>query len=170
MLSVKKRDGRIVPFNREKIYNAIKKAMNMSGKISETVAHKIGEEIYTKHANENIPINISEIETDVFNLLIKHGKKEVAKLYEGYRSIREFQRKSSNNIESQVSELLDGKSDYWNNENSNKNQNLVTTQRDYMAGIVSTNISRKYLLPPDIIQAHDEGILHFHKQHCGIAA
>ena len=64
-----------------------------------------------------------------FNLLIKHGKKEVAKLYEGYRSIREFQRKSSNNIESQVSELLDGKSDYWNNENSNKNQNLVTRQK-----------------------------------------
>ena len=169
MLSVKKRDGRIVPFNREKVYSAVYKCTK-NEKISETVAHKIGEEIYTNYDNKNIPINISEIETDVFNLLIKHGKKEVAKLYEGYRSIREFQRKSSNNIESQVSELLDGKSDYWNNENSNKNQNLVTTQRDYMAGIVSTNISRKYLLPPDIIQAHDEGILHFHKQHCGIAA
>ena len=81
MLSVKKRDGRIVAFNREKIYNAIKKAMNMSGKISETVAHKIGEEIYTKHANENIPINISEIETDVFNLLIKHGKKVITTFF-----------------------------------------------------------------------------------------
>ena len=66
------------------VYNAIKKAMNMSGKISETVAHKIGEEIYTKHANENTPINISEIETDVFNLLVKHGHKNTAKSYEGY--------------------------------------------------------------------------------------
>ena len=58
MLSVKKRDGRVVPFDTDKIYNAIKKAMNMSGKISETVAHKIGEEIYTKHANKNMIMKI----------------------------------------------------------------------------------------------------------------
>lgn len=90
MLSVKKRDGRIVPFDTDKIYNAIKKAMNMSGKISETVAHKIGEEIYTKHVNEDMPINISEIETDVFNLLVKHGHKNTAKSYEGYRAVREY--------------------------------------------------------------------------------
>ena len=57
MLYVKKRDGRIVSFEKDKIYNAIKKAMNMSGKISETVAHKIGEEIYIKHVNDIIPIN-----------------------------------------------------------------------------------------------------------------
>ena len=111
---------------------------------------------------DNSVVDIKDIETQVFNDLVKHGKKTVAKAYEGYRAIREFQRKASNNIETQVTELIDGTSDYWNNENSNKNEKLVTTQRDYMAGIVSTNISRKYLLPPDVVQAHDLGIIQFH--------
>ena len=58
--------------------------------------------------------------------------------------------------------MLNGTSEYWNEENSNKNAVLVTTQRDYMAGIESEDITRRMLLPPDVIQAHDEGIIHFH--------
>lgn len=83
-------------------------------------------------------------------------------IYEGYRSIREFQRENENTTDSEIDELLDGESEYWNTENSNKNSKVLNTQRDYMAGIVSKDISRRFLLPPEIVQAHDEGIIHFH--------
>ena len=68
----------------------------------------------------------------------------------------------SNTTDEEIQELLGGINDYWNSENSNKNPRLVTTQRDYMAGIVSKDISRRFLLPPEIVQAHEEAILHFH--------
>ena len=58
--------------------------------------------------------------------------------------------------------MIDGESEYWNTENSNKNATVVTTQRDYLAGITSTDITRRFLLPEDVVKAHDEGIIHFH--------
>ena len=58
--------------------------------------------------------------------------------------------------------MIDGESEYWNTENSNKNAKVVTTQRDYLAGITSTDITRRFLLPEDVVKAHDEGIIHFH--------
>lgn len=160
-MKVKKRDGSLQEFDSDKIVNAISKAMKFCGKVSKKVATNVANDINNLYKDNSV-VDIKDIETQVFNGLVKHGKKNVAKAYEGYRAIREFQRKASNNIETQVTELVDGTSDYWNNENSNKNEKLVTTQRDYMAGIVSTNIARKYLLPPEIVQAHDSGILHFH--------
>lgn len=161
MTKVIKRDGSLVDFDKNKIVNAILKAMKVGGKISKSVAEHIAEAIFDKYRGA-VEVPICEIELMVFNELISRGHKNTAKAYEGYRAIREYQRENQNNIEQQVSELLGGTSDYWNNENSNKNEKLVTTQRDYMAGILSTNISRKYLLPPDIVQAHDLGIIHFH--------
>ena len=97
-------------------------------------------------------------------LIIREKKKQklTARAYEGYRSIREFQRKNVNTTDEEISELLTGTSEYWASENSNKDEKLVTTQRDYMAGIVSKDMSRRYLLSPEIVQAHDEGIIHFH--------
>lgn len=160
-MKVKKRDGSLQEFDSDKIVNAISKAMKFCGKVSKKVATNVANDINDLYKDNSV-VDIKDIETQVFNGLVKHGKKNVAKAYEGYRAIREFQRKASNNIETQVTELVGGTSDYWNNENSNKNEKLVTTQRDYMAGIVSTNIARKYLLPPDVVQAHDSGILHFH--------
>lgn len=160
-MKVKKRDGSLQEFDSDKIVNAISKAMKFCGKVSKKVATNVANDINDLYKDNSV-VDIKDIETQVFNGLVKHGKKNVAKAYEGYRAIREFQRKASNNIETQVTELVAGTSDYWNNENSNKNEKLVTTQRDYMAGIVSTNIARKYLLPPEIVQAHDNGILQFH--------
>lgn len=160
-MKVKKRDGSLQEFDKYKIINAISKAMKFCGKVSKKVATNVANDIVNLYKDNSV-VDIKDIETQVFNDLVKHGKKNVAKAYEDYRAIREFQRKASNSIETQVTELVDGASDYWNNENSNKNEKLVTTQRDYMAGIVSTNIARKYLLPPEIVQAHDNGILHFH--------
>ena len=89
------------------------------------------------------------------------GKYELAKRYITYRYTRELVRRS-NTTDQSIKELIDGESEYWNTENSNKDAKVVTTQRDYLAGITSTDITRRFLLPEDIVQAHDDGIIHFH--------
>ena len=162
MTKVIKRDCTEVDFQKEKISNAILKAMkNGSGIVKPKIAEDIANEIY-EECKDKEEISISDIESMVYDKLISKKQRLTAKAYEGYRSIREFQRDNANTTDEQISELLDGTSDYWNNENSNKNAKLVTVQRDYMAGIVSTDITRRYLLTPEIVQAHDEGIIHFH--------
>ena len=87
--------------------------------------------------------------------------KDVAKAYITYRYKRHLVRES-NTTDKSILELIDGTSDYWNNENSNKNATLVTTQRDYLAGITSTDITKRFLLPPDVVEAHEQGLIHFH--------
>ena len=162
MTKVTKRDCTEVDFQKEKISNAILKAMkNGSGIVKPKIAEDIANEIY-EECKDKDEISISDIESMVYDKLISKKQRLTAKAYEGYRSIREFQRENSNTTDEQISELLDGTSDYWNNENSNKNARLLTTQRDYMAGIVSTDITRRFLLPPEVVQAHDEGLIHFH--------
>lgn len=162
MVKVVKRDCTETEFDKLKISNAILKAMkNGSGIVKVDIANSIAEEIYD-NCKDKEEVNISDIEAMVYDKLISKKQRLTAKAYEGYRSIREFQRENDNTTDEQIQELLSGTSDYWNNENSNKNQRLLTTQRDYMAGIVSTDITRRYLLPPEIVQAHDEGIIHFH--------
>lgn len=161
-MKVIKRDCTVAEFEKEKIYNAIMKAMkNGSGIIKPKIAESIADEIY-EESKDRDDISISEIEMLVYDKLITKKQRLTAKAYEGYRSVREFQRENMNTTDEQISELLSGSSDYWNNENSNKNPKLLTTQRDYMAGILSTDITRRFLLPPEIVQAHDEGMIHFH--------
>lgn len=165
-MEVRKRNGSLVEFDKSKIENAILLAMKKgSGIVKEKIAEEIANEIEEQYIEEQSVIEseipIEDIEDLVFSKLIKKKQKLTAKAYESFRSIREFQRKT-NTIDKQVEELIGGKSDYWNNENSNKNADLVSTQRDYLAGILSTDISRRYLLTPDIVQAHDEGVIHFH--------
>lgn len=162
-MQVVKRDCSLVDFDRTKIYNAIMKAMkNGSGIVNSDVAEQIAEEIEAECREKADDVNISTIESRVFLKLIEKDQGLTAKAYEGYRKVREFQRENDNTTDSEISELLRGDSEYWNTENSNKNAKLVTTQRDYMAGIVSKDITRRYLLPPEIVQAHEEGIIHFH--------
>lgn len=162
-MQVVKRDCSLVDFDRTKIYNAIMKAMkNGSGIVKSDVAEQIAEEIEAECREKADDVDISTIESRVFLKLIEKDQGLTAKAYEGYRKVREFQRENDNTTDSEISELLRGDSEYWNTENSNKNAKLVTTQRDYMAGIVSKDITRRYLLPPEIVQAHEEGIIHFH--------
>lgn len=161
-MKVIKRDCTEVSFDKSKISNAILKAMkNGSGIIKPKVAEEIAAEIEDE-TKDNDETSISDIESMVFNKLISKKQKLTAKAYEGYRSIREFQRENENTTDFEIHELLDGESEYWNTENSNKNARVLNTQRDYMAGIVSKDITRRFLLPPEVVQAHDEGIVHFH--------
>ena len=162
MVKVIKRDCTEDDFKKEKISNAILKAMkNGSGIIRPQIAESIADEIYEEYKDKE-EVNISEIESMVYDKLITKKQRLTAKAYEGYRSIREFQRECENTTDKEIIELIDGNSDYWKNENANKNPVLNTTIRDYMAGITSTDAVRRYLLSPEIVQAHDEGILHFH--------
>lgn len=161
-MKVIKRNCTEVDFDKSKISNAILKAMkNGSGIVKPKIAEDIANEIEEKYKDKE-EVSIYDIELMVYDKLITKKQKLTAKAYEGYRSIREFQRENENTTDSEISELLDGESEYWNTENSNKNSKVLNTQRDYMAGIVSKDISRRFLLPPEIVQANDEGIIHFH--------
>lgn len=160
-MKVVKRDCTLVDFDKNKIYTAIMKAMkDGSGIVKPKVAEDISNEICEMHKNDD-EIDISTIESEVFDKLITKKQRLTARAYEGYRSKRELQREY-NTIDDDVIELINGDNDYWMHENANKNPVLNTTVRDYMAGIVSTDAVRRYLLPPEIVQAHDEGIIHFH--------
>lgn len=161
-MKIIKRDCTEVDFDKSKISAAILKAMkNGSGIVKQKIAEDIANEIEEECKNKE-DVSISDIESMVYDKLITKKQRLTAKAYEGYRSIREFQRENENTTDSEIDELLDGESEYWNTENSNKNSKVLNTQRDYMAGIVSKDISRRFLLPPEIVQAHDEGIIHFH--------
>lgn len=161
-MNVIKRDCTEVPFDKSKIESAILKAMkNGSGIVKPQIAAKIATEIEEAAAGKD-EVDISWIENEVFDRLIAKKQKLTAKAYEGYRRVREFQRDCDNTTDAQVQELLDGTNEYLNTENSNKNPRVLNVQRDYMAGILSTDITRRFLLPPDVVQAHDDGIIHFH--------
>lgn len=161
-MKVIKRNGEEVDFDKSKIFNAIMKAMiNGVGIEKADIANEIADEIENE-AKGIADVDVYTIESMVFNKLVDKGEPLTAKAYEGYRSIREFQRDVKNSTDDEISELLSRKSEYWQEENSNKNAMLVTTQRDYMAGIVSKDISERTLLPPSIVQAHNEGIIQFH--------
>lgn len=161
MVQVCKRDCSYVDFDKTKISNAIIKAMKNGGVIEPEVAYSIADEIEEFCCNKEM-VSIYDIENMVFTKLIDKNAIITAKAYEGYRKLREFQRENFNTTDVEIQELLGGVNDYWNSENSNKNPRLVTTQRDYLAGIASKDISRRFLLPPEILQAHEDAILHFH--------
>ena len=161
-MKIIKRNCSEVDFDKNKIYEAIMKAMKFgSGIVKPDIAKEIADEI-EQEAKYIECLDIYRVESMVFERLIEKNENLTAKAYEGYRSIREYQRDVINSTDQSIAELLSGESDYWNNENSNKNAMLVTTQRDYMAGIVSTDIAMRELLTPDIVQAHQDGIIHFH--------
>lgn len=163
-MKVLKRDATTVEFDSSKIENAILKAMkNGSGIVKPQIAKHIAEEIFEENKDKE-EVSIYDIETLIFDKLISKKQKLTAKAYEGYRKIREFQRENDNTTDISYDELLSGTSEYYNKENSNKNAKLAHVQRDYMAGVASKDICRRFLLPPDIVQAHEEGIIHFHDE------
>ena len=162
-MRVKKRDNNYQVFNRDKIEKAIAaafKSLNLedSENIASSSALKI--ENYLKDYGIET-IDIEHIQDLVENMLMQSGKYEVAKAYIKYRYQRKVIR-DFNTTDEQIFELIRGDSDYWNNENSNKDARKVTTQRDYIAGITNTDIARRFIFPKEVIEAHDAGIIHLH--------
>ena len=160
-MKVIKRDGHMVDYCPEKIEKAIMKAnreVEDEDQVSPTQIKNIIK--YIERLGKK-RILVEDIQDIIEVKLMSIGKYELAKKYITYRYTRELVRKS-NTTDLAIKELIDGESEYWNTENSNKNAKVVTTQRDYLAGITSTDITRRFLLPEDIVQAHDDGIIHFH--------
>ncbi len=160
-MKIVKRDGHIVDYDPEKIRIAIGKANNEVRPRERASKEEIKEIIkYIEDLNKK-RILVEDIQDIIEEQLMELGKYPLAKKYITYRYTRELVRKA-NTTDQTIKELIEGKNEYWNNENSNKNAEVVTTQRDYLAGITSTDITRRFLLPEDIVKAHDAGIIHFH--------
>ena len=160
-MKIIKRDGTIVDYDPEKIRIAIKKANNEVIKKEKINKEQIEEIIkYIEELNK-ARILVEDIQDIIEEKLMEFGKYQLAKKYITYRYTRDLIRKA-NTTDQSIKELIEGENEYWNNENSNKNAKVVTTQRDYLAGITSTDITRRFLLSEDIVKAHDEGIIHFH--------
>ena len=160
-MTVKKRDGRKVKFDKEKIKIAVLKAfIDVDGEETAYAKEK-ARDIANYIESLNKSMTVEEIQDQVVNKLMASIRKDVATKYVEYRYKRKLVRES-NTTDKSILELIDGVNDYWNSENSNKSASVVTTQRDYLAGITSTDITRRFLLPKDVVQAHDEGIIHFH--------
>jgi len=161
MQKVIKRNGNKVKFDKEKIVQAIEKAfIEVDGAMDAKTTAKANEIAnYIDDIEENL--TVEQIQDIVEDKLMNSNRKDVARAYIRYRYKKEVLRKE-NTTDKSVFELLGGRSEYWNNENANKNAKVVTTQRDYLAGITSTDITRRFLLDKDIVEAHDAGIIHFH--------
>ena len=161
-LNIIKRDGSKAEFDKLKIENAILKAMKYgSGVLEEDIAKDIAEEIEKIYLQGSPSPTVSKVEELVYKELIDHKQELTAKAYEGYRAVQSFKREV-NTTDDSILGLLDKSNEDVLNENSNKNGQLASTQRDLMAGEVSKDIARRKLIPAHIVQAHDEGVLHYH--------
>lgn len=148
-------------FDKEKIKAAILKAFISVDKKETIFAKEKAREIANYIEGIVDKISVEEIQDIIIEKLMSSSRKDVARAYVEYRYKRALVRQS-NTTDKTILELLDGDSEYWNTENSNKNASVVTVQRDYLAGITSTDITKRFLLPPEVVEAHEEGIIHFH--------
>ena len=155
-----KRDGSKVLFDPKKIELAITKALISEGVAS--IFTGTAQAIAESFESENETPTIKEIEEYVFKSLCEAGLPLVAKAYEGYRSIREFQRSDQFTDESILSIVAGGTDEDLRDENSNKNVATASTQRDMIAGEASKDIAMRHMLPPHVVQAHKDGLIHFH--------
>ena len=160
-MKVIKRDGHMVDWCPEKVEIAIEKANQEVEEELQASSTQIKNIIKYIEKLGKKRILVEDIQDIIEMKLMAIGKYELAKKYITYRYTRELVRRS-NTTDLAIKELIDGESEYWNTENSNKDAKVVTTQRDYLAGITSTDITKRFLLPEDIVQAHDDGIIHFH--------
>lgn len=164
MLYVVKRDGRVVEFDGDKIVSAILGAFNEVDKTIDdyaiSKANNIANYIEEYIRNSKELVGIEKIQDLCESGLMATKRKDVARAYITYRNDRT--RIRGNTTDKDMFEVLTGESEYWTNENSNKDSKIVTTQRDYLAGIASTDIARRFLLPKEVCEAHDLGIIHQH--------
>lgn len=161
MMRIQKRDGRIVPYGEDKIIEAIRKA-NHEVEENDRAEKELVDEILRAVQEEDRELQTVEHVQDVIEQhLVEHNKYALAKKYIVYRYQRSLLRKSNTTDES-ILKLIRNENKELAEENSNKNTRLASTQRDYIAGEVSRDVTRRMLLPEHIALAHDNGVLHFH--------
>ncbi len=163
-MKIIKRSGKEVPFDGDKIIAAINKAnqeVTANKQLSEEEIRAIAAEV--EQACRALPraANVEEIQDLVENGLMKSGHFDLARKYITYRYQHNMNRQD-NTTDKQILAIIERNNEEVRQENSNKNPTVNSVQRDYMAGEVSKDITRRYLLPPDIVSAHEEGLIHFH--------
>lgn len=159
-LYVVKRDGKKVPFDRQKIYNAIAgAARECSSTTSDELKH-LTDQVVNKCQTKS-DLSVEAIQDMVEDTLMSNNYHDIARHYIKYRQNKEIVR-ASKKTDVEILSLVECRNEEANEENSNKNPTLVSTQRDYIAGIVSKDIARRRLLPEDVVKAHDAGLIHVH--------
>lgn len=163
-MKIIKRSGIEVDFDASKIDSAVSKANREAAENARLTVEQIKDiSKYIKNLCENIgrTLNVEEIQDLVENKIMEYQAFEVARKYITYRYKRSLVRKS-NSTDEQILSLIECNNEEVKQENSNKNPVINSVQRDYMAGEVSKDITRRFLLPEEIVKAHEEGIIHFH--------
>ena len=159
-LYVVKRDGKKVPFDRQKIYNAIAGAARECGSTTDDELKRLTDQVVTKCQTMS-DLSVEAIQDMVEDALMSNNYHDIARHYIKYRQNKEIVR-ASKKTDDEILSLVECRNEEANEENSNKNPTLVSTQRDYIAGIVSKDIARRRLLPEDVVKAHDAGLIHVH--------
>ena len=164
-MKVIKRNGQEVVFNPEKIKIAVTKANNSVDELSKRLKDDKIENIVSSVTKEcesmGRAVGVEEIQDMVELSIMKEGAFQVAKNYITYRYDRQLARQA-NTTDEQVFALIDCKNEEVKQENSNKNPTVNSVQRDYMAGEMSKDLTKRFLLPAHIWKAHEEGLIHFH--------
>ena len=159
-----KRSGQEVTFDSEKIFNAVAKANAATTGARELIPSQIrtiADRIEAYAASMSRSLSVEEVQELVETEIMKEGAYETAKRYIRYRYTRSLAR-AANTTDEQILTLIESNNEEVMQENSNKDPKVNAVQRDYMAGEVSKDLTRRVLLPPDIVEAHEQGIIHFH--------
>ena len=160
-MKVIKRNGITESFNINKIVEAVAKAViEVDGSADYDFAKSVGEKVKEKCLSQRV-VSVEDIQNYVEEILMESNRKDIARAYVRYRYIKEITRDTNKAYDS-ILRLLDGSNKELKYENSNKNSDVASTQRDYMAGEVSKDLTRRTLLPKDIVEADEAGIIHFH--------
>ncbi len=156
-----KRSGKKVKFNKKNIIDAILRAWKQVEEVDEE-AKQLSEKIanFIEQKSEDV-LHVEDIHDIIEQKLMASSHKDIAKEYIEYRQLKQIARSVRKTYDS-IFDLVNLNNEELKDENSNKNAIVASTQRDYMAGEVSKDITRRFLLPPDISEAHDKGIIHFH--------
>ena len=163
-MNIIKRSGEEKEFDRSKIAAAIRKAndtVEAADKLTDARIERIAEQIEEFAGAHDRALSVEEVQDIVETKIQEAGAHAVAKNYIKYRFIQELKRQK-NTTDGEILSLINCTNEEAKQENANKNPTINSVQRDYMAGAVSKDVTKRLLLPQDIVKAHDEGIIHFH--------
>ena len=163
-MKIIKRNGSEAVFDISKIIAAVSKANNVvpaGQRLTKEQILQIADEVQAVCSGRNHAMNVEEIQDLVENAIMGSGAHEVARKYITYRYVQSLKR-THNTTDDRILSLIECNNEEVKQENSNKNPTVNSVQRDYMAGEVSKDLTMRMLLPPEVVKAHEEGIIHFH--------
>ena len=163
-MKIIKRSGEEVTFDITKIIAAVCKAnkeVEVTQRLTSEQIHQISKKVEKVCKDSIRAMGVEEIQDEVEDRIMEAGAFHVARAYITYRYKRQLVRQS-NTTDRQIMTIIESQNEDIKQENSNKNPLLASTQRDYMAGEVSKDITKRFLLPPEVWDAHEKGLIHFH--------